>query len=423
MKTDKETYIPLSDNTRIRQVLAAQPPRIVHGTFYLFVALLVCMLIWSTFSRIDLIVKAPGRIRPKTNPIKVVHQSDSIRSSIAGKITQVHVQIGDRVKKGDILAEFDRQVLDNELTRLKRVVENRKSELDRFQNLIQHKNELYQTEVSKAEADLKQANEQIRREKEELAGNLHAAQVEYDAAVESESKKRKLVEQGLRPKGDLDQATIWLQRAKANLDKLKMGVDESRLQPLQLAIQSIKNRHDVENEDLDIKLIRLKEELHDAETQLANTSIDYDQAVVRAHIDGVVTEGEMQEGESVQAGQTIFTIAPEQNFQMEVLVASSDVGRIQVGMPSRIKLDAFDYQKYGTVQGKVEQVSPDSEMVKEAGTGFYRVHISIPNDQIGRGKAIGKIKLGMTGLAEIITDEDSILALTFRKIQKQFSIR
>ena len=56
----------LADCSEFRQTLLSRPPRVVHGTALLLIALLAVALTWSVVTRADEVVGAPGRIRPST---------------------------------------------------------------------------------------------------------------------------------------------------------------------------------------------------------------------------------------------------------------------------------------------------------------------------------------------------------------------
>src|SRR5262245_10118364 len=63
----------LTDCAEFRLALQARPPRIVHGTSLLLAGLLAVALGWSIVTQADLVVRAPGRVRPVTSPMKVVN--------------------------------------------------------------------------------------------------------------------------------------------------------------------------------------------------------------------------------------------------------------------------------------------------------------------------------------------------------------
>jgi hypothetical protein len=62
----KHALLDLADCTEFRQALQARPPRIVHGTALLLSTLLMAALVWSAVTEADLVVRAPGRVRPIT---------------------------------------------------------------------------------------------------------------------------------------------------------------------------------------------------------------------------------------------------------------------------------------------------------------------------------------------------------------------
>jgi multidrug efflux pump subunit AcrA (membrane-fusion protein) len=138
-----------------------------------------------------------------------------------------------------------------------------------------------------------------------------------------------------------------------------------------------------------------------------------------------VTSLDVSVGDVIEAGQPALAIADQHGFRIDVVVASEDVGKLREGMPVRTKLDAFDFQKYGSVAGRVVFIAPDSEFQADAtaqGTPTYTVKIQLEDEYVGRGAHRGRIKLGMTGLAEIVTDQESLLSLLVRSIRQSISL-
>ena len=84
------------------------------------------------------------------------------------------------------------------------------------------------------------------------------------------------------------------------------------------------------------------------------------ESVLRSPIDGVVVVGQIDAGDVLEPGKPVMEIAPRDGYRFEAAIVSEDVGHVQVGMPVRIKFDAYDYQKYGVMTGTVTYLSPDS---------------------------------------------------------------
>jgi multidrug efflux pump subunit AcrA (membrane-fusion protein) len=139
-------------------------------------------------------------------------------------------------------------------------------------------------------------------------------------------------------------------------------------------------------------------------------------------MDGVVTRGDVKVGDVLEAGKPVAEIAEQRGFLFEAAVASEDVGHLRVEMPARIKLDAYDYQRYGTVRGTVCYLSPDSGLAEGQQKATYLVRIAVEGDAVGRGEYHGQVKLGMSGQAEIVTGRESLLSLLVKRIHRTISL-
>jgi multidrug resistance efflux pump len=128
------------------------------------------------------------------------------------------------------------------------------------------------------------------------------------------------------------------------------------------------------------------------------------------------------------SNKSVVEIARRGDLIFEAVVPSEEVGDLRVGMPVRIKLDAFDYQRYGTVEGSVGFISPDSGVADPrqgeppAKPVFYTVKIRLPRLEVGRGTYQGRVKLGMAGVAEVVTDRESLLSLLVQRIRRTISL-
>jgi len=156
--------------------------------------------------------------------------------------------------------------------------------------------------------------------------------------------------------------------------------------------------------------------------ELANLELQREQFELCATSDGTVTSMDIKVGHLVEPGQVLAHLAQQRGFRIDVAVASDQVGHLRLGLPARVKLDAFDYQKYGTVAGKVVFISPDSVSHGESAQPSYTAKIELDSDRVVRGTETGQLKLGMTGTAEIVTGSERILALLVRSIRQSISL-
>src|SRR4051794_29493957 len=79
----------------------------------------------------------------------------------------------------------------------------------------------------------------------------------------------------------------------------------------------------------------------------------------------LVMRGEVKVGDLLERGKPIVEIAEQKGFCFEAAIPSAEIGHLRLGMPVRIKLDAYDYQRYGTVAGTVVSIAPDSGVLED----------------------------------------------------------
>ena len=120
-----EQILDLADCTEFRQTLLARPPRIAPGTVALLALLLGAALVWAALTRADLVVRAAGRVRPVTAPVKVFNagRGEALSASTGGRVIEVNCREGDEVRRGDVLVRLDTGRLDNDIARRKQAIQ------------------------------------------------------------------------------------------------------------------------------------------------------------------------------------------------------------------------------------------------------------------------------------------------------------
>lgn len=125
--------------------------------------------------------------------------------------------------------------------------------------------------------------------------------------------------------------------------------------------------------------------------------------------------------QNVQAGQHVFTVVPSQknSITAQMAVSPTRLAKINTGQRVQIKLDAYPFEEYGLLLGKVAKVNstpiktPDNDYV-------YMVSLQFEDSlQTTYGKPIAKMD-ELTGNAEIVTEELSLLERVFYAIRKLF---
>jgi HlyD family type I secretion membrane fusion protein len=419
-----DRVLDLADCTEFRLALEARPPRLVHGTVILVSALVGAALLWAALTEADLVVRAAGRVRPGATPTKVFSaaRGEAFSASPGGRVLEVHFREGDEVRRGDVLLRLDAERLDNEIAKHKRAVRAGEEELAQLARLGELSAWQFEAARAKAEAELAQAREAAHQAKERQAADVRLARVELEIARDEEARLRRLVGQQAAAMAELVKAVARLREAKERLERTRLPVDEGEVEVLRRALAVTEKDHALRGAELVLRQGARQAEVEAARLELANLELERRHAVLRAPLDGVVTAGDVKVGDLLEAGKPVVEIAAQAGFRFEMAVPGEEVGRLRVGMPARIKLDAYDYQRYGTAPGTVCFIAPDSSIADGRQTTSYLVRIELAGEEVGRGDLRGRVKLGMAGRAEIVTEREGLLALLLKRIRQSISL-
>jgi HlyD family type I secretion membrane fusion protein len=417
-------YVDLADCTEFRQLVSRRPSRIAHGAVVLLAGLVGAALAWAALTHADLVVRAPGRIRPVTSPKTVFNSSygEVLSASAGGRVRAVHVHEGDLVRQGDLLIELDAERLDNEIGRARRKIEVAREELRQLEGVGRIADRLADATRAKIEAEIAQAAEEIRQARDRQSTDVQLLERQLQDSQAEEASLRKLVATGAAAPLELVKVSGQVAEYRAKLAKAKLPVDTGPVEVLRRNQVVAEKDSAVRREELAMKRGLKEGELAAAGTELANLELERKQATLRAPADGVVVFGDVKVGDILQAGKAVVGIAEQKGFRFEAGVSSEDVAHLRAGMPARIKLDAYDYQQYGTLAGEVCFIAPDSVAAREDLPPLYTVRIEVKGDEIGRGALRGPVKLGMVGQVEIVTGRESLLSLLLKHVRQRISL-
>ena len=175
-----------------------------------------------------------------------------------------------------------------------------------------------------------------------------------------------------------------------------------------------------------MELIRLLQRLSDAETQLLRLGETQPiledrltRTIVKAPVEGIVNRLLVNTtGGVVQPGEPLVEIVPiEDDLLVEVEISPKDIAYVLPEQRAIIKLTAFDFAKFGSLNGKVINVGADS-IQKEDGSIWYICQIAVSGDGLtSLGKNI-KILPGMVAQADIVGGEKTVLNYLLQPVTK-----
>jgi hemolysin D len=180
------------------------------------------------------------------------------------------------------------------------------------------------------------------------------------------------------------------------------------------------------------RLTELQQNISTATQKLASAERRRNLVVLRSPADGIVLElGQRSIGSVAKQAEALVTLVPRGNkTELEVDVDSSDVARLRVGDPVRVKLDALPFQSHGTLSGVLRIVTensfqPDKNSSAAAQTSdgqpsFFRARISLGPLDLHDAPEGFRLIPGMTGAAEINIGRRSIISYVLDPVVRLF---
>jgi multidrug resistance efflux pump len=415
----------LPDCGEFRQTLLARPPALVHGTALLLGLTLAGGLTWAALTPANLVVRATGHVRPQSAPRQVFidFHGDFARAGSAAAVAEVCYRQGDEVRQGDVLIRMDTRRLESEMKKRQLTIQEGEKELAQVLARQEALAEQYERARAEARAELGQATQEIERARKQQAAEAVQAESELDAARQKWERLRRLSRETAVAPEQAEEARLRLDRAQAELDKARLPVLDEKANVLRRKLERMEKDQQLRRLELDKELAQKRRDVALARTEAGRLELERRQSVIRAPLGGVVTSPEVKVGDIPEPGKPVVEIAEQKGFCFEAAISSEDVARLKTGLEARVKLDAFDYQKYGVALGKVCFIAPDAKVIEGQRVARYVVKIKLESGEVGRqDEWRGRVKLGMAGQVDIVTEQRSLLSLLAHRMRQTFSL-
>jgi adhesin transport system membrane fusion protein len=351
-------------------------------------------LFWANWAELDQITRASGQVIASS-------RNQVIQAPDGGVLAALPVREGAEVKRGELLVRFEKARTEAGYLESAAKAAALKATVGRLNAEIFGGTPSFPPELGKYP--------EFRATQLALFSKRQAAVSEEISALE---QSRILI------KAELDM----------NLPLLETG-DVSRAEILKLQRQAadiqgqITNRRNKYLQDTQTDLAKAQEDLAGVLQILAQRKEQLDYTEIRSPMDGVVRNVRLTTlGGVAKPGEEIMQIVPlNDDMVIEAKVKPADIAFIRPGLPASVKLDAYDYTLYGTLDGEVVYISADTlnEEVRGYDQAYYRVQIKTRSHSLDdrRNKRID-IQPGMTATVEIMTGRNTVLRYLTKPITK-----
>ena len=355
------------------------PPSPIGRAIALLIMLFFCLaLVWASLGTVDIVASAPGRIIP-TGRTKVVQPFET------GVVRAIHVRDGQTVRAGAPLIELDPTMAEAERDHLRSDLIAAKLNIARLRAAAANGAEPLSNFYPPPDA----SPDLVATQRQFLIDQTaeHRAKL---AALEDQKRQKDSERASIAATIDKIEAVIPVVQERTDIRKVlfdhQTGSKVNYLEALQVLIENQK--------ELEVQKNRLREadaalaaatqaraqaegeyrrtlfgDLAEAERKAAGLAHDLDKASERtrlqlltAPVDGVVQQLAVHTiGRVVTPAQPLLVVVPlESHLEVEAMVSNRDIGFVSLGQAAEIKVDTFNFTRYGLIHGRVLSVSPDA---------------------------------------------------------------
>ena len=412
-------FLPDADEIERRPL-----PVAARITLHTLVGTFIFFILWATFSDVDRVVAAHGRlVTPLPNLVVQPLETSIIQS--------IDVRIGQVVKKGQRLATLDPTFtgadeaqlrtrlhsLDNQLQQMDAELSGKKiagvaeedadSQLQTSLSGERHAN--YTAQVKKLEESLSRlraAQETNRRDQQGLASHVKVLK-------EMEVLQRDLVDNKYAVRARLLDVQDRLIEAERSLEMAKNKQIENGRELAALEAEKASFETGWRQKMME-EILNVSRERDSVNEQLQKAGKRSQMVELTSPIDAVVLEiAKLSQGSVAQAAEKLFILVPlDAELEADVQIDAMDVGYLRTGDKARLKIDAFPFQKHGMLAGELRTISEDA-FHRDAGAAgidsYYggRVRFSGQLKKMPEGS---KLLPGMSVTAEIVVGQRSVIS-------------
>ncbi len=413
------------DTAAIDAITAMVLPRSNHILLRLITILTFLAIIWFSFSEVDIVSTALGKVVPDGR-LKYLQAAES------GIIKNIHVVEGQRVSEGDLLFEFDPTVSESDSASVHLKLTLAELELDRLESELSGTIPKYEKNQPNSFVDLQEQLRSARIEShqskisqlsveiQDLHHNLETSQLQVES-LEKITRHIRGQEETLRPHigkvvsqfaYDATKEKLLIKENELELEASKIQSLKNQINIAKLRLISLQNDYQTKLVD-EINLKRREVATMRGEAQKLELALSLKE--LRSPTAGVIQSLEATTiGGVVTEAQTLLKILPDEApLIIEAQISNSDIGFVRQGQSVKIKVDAFPFMQFGSLSGVIQQISPDSDnnahanisvsahqRINNNSSSYYRVRVIADQNQFKEHPHL-QIRAGMSVQVDI----------------------
>ncbi len=341
---------------------------------WIIMALFCIGVLWAALSHVNVVVTAEGKVIP-TGKVKIVQSTEE------GRIKEILVSDGQTVSAGDALvvidetsAVADRRRLEIESGKALLSIQRLKSELGQkvligeglidaeqslatTNRLLSANNRAFQEQLNLLSSELSQA----KAAKAAAVSDVSRLKAKVDYYHDLLPKRQRQADIGLIAGQEVDEISFQLKTASKEHQSAQGRLNEARANQRHVQEKKAALISDNDSELLS-ELAVAEYEYNALEQELVKIKERLSQQVLKAPVDGVVQQLAVNTiGGYISRGQELMVIVPKDSvLQLDIQILDKDIGFVEAGMPVEVKVNAYEYTRYGMLQGSLQWIGNDA---------------------------------------------------------------
>lgn len=405
-------------------------------------ALLAVAVIWASLARIDRVVSARGKLSTILGTMVIQPFETSI-------VRDIHVRPGQVVHKGDVLGTLDATFTAADTAQLDKRRVSLEAQVARLDAEVagsgytaggngeeRLQRQLFDERAAARTAQRHKLDEGVAQLAAALSTNLQNRDVlarRLDGVRQIEAMQQQLQDKGLGSRLKLLESGDQRLAVERDLAETVNHAEEIRRQLA--GAQAGRAGFDREWQQKAMEdLVTARRDRDQVADQLAKAERKGELVALTAPGDAVVLEvAKRSVGSVVREAEPLFTLVPlDAPLEAEVQIGAADIGLLHPGDPVRVKLDAFPFQRYGTVPASLSTISEDAFTREQDDASLSAGHPDKASEAFYRGRLeLGTVALrnlgpnvrllpGMTLTAEIVIGRRTVISYLLYPMMKGF---
>lgn len=412
--------------------LPVEPAKAAQYLLYVIAGLVVLTLAWASLAKLDRVTRGTGWVVTS-------NQLQELQYLEGGIVKEILVSAGDHVEANALLVRLDPTQMNvafaqgqdefNTLAaRIARLEAEAALEPVEFPpelaaaapDVVTNERKLYQARQEELAAALgieQNKLDQRRKGLEDARVALMTAEEAYTLAAEEHRIMQRLVSKGIEPKVELLRARQREAAAKGEAQRAEIAISrlEFEIAEAEGEVDRIRKTFSAKAAD---ELTNAKAELEELKGELPALQDKVARTDVRAPVAGVVNRVLVSTvGGVVAPGETIVELVPsEDTLLVEAKIKPADIGFLRVGQDAKVSITAYDSSLYGSLDGKIETISPDAIEEEKTGERFYNIKVRTTAESLKSRRGDLQILPGMAAEVAVLNGKRSVLAYIIKPV-------